>query len=77
MRHKPAIEDEDLKKLKTSQAIALTSPLTLFQNAWFRVVQFFCLRGSEGQRELKRSSFRFEVDTSRRKFITMVHDEAT
>ena len=56
VKHKPAIEDEDLKKLKTSQGIALTSPLTLLQNVWFHVVLFFCRRGREGQRQLKRSS---------------------
>ena len=54
VKHKPATEDEDLKKLKTSQAIVLTSPLTLLQNVWFHVVLFFCRRGREGQRELKR-----------------------
>ena len=77
VKHKSAIEDEDLKKLKTSQAIALTSPLTLLQNVWFHVVLFFCRRGREGQRELKRSSFKFEADASGRKFVTMAHDEAT
>ena len=77
VRQKPAIEDEDLKKLKTSQAIALTSPLTLLQNVWFYVVLFFCRRGTEGQKELRKSSFKFEVDASGRKFVTMAHDEAT
>ena len=77
MRHKPAIGDEDLKKLKTSQAIALTSALTLLQSVWFHVVLFFCRRGREGQKELKRSSFKFKVDASGRKFVTMAHDEAT
>ena len=67
----------NLKKLKTSQAIALTSPLTLLQNVWFHVVLFFCRRGREGQRELKRSSFKFEADASGRKFVTMALDEAT
>lgn len=76
VRHKPVIEDEDLKNLKTSQAIELTSPLTFLQNVRFHVVLFFCRRGREGQRELKRSSFKFEVDASR-KLVTMAHDEAT
>ena len=67
----------NLKKLKTSQAIALTSPLTLLQNVWFHVVLFFCRRGREGQRELKRSSFKFEADASGRKFVIMALDEAT
>ena len=69
MRHKPAIGDEDLKKLKTSQAIPLTSALTLLQSVWFHVVLFFCRRGREGQKELKRSSFKFKVDASGRKFF--------
>ena len=67
----------NLKKLKTSQAIALTSPLTLLQNVWFHVILFFCRRGREGQRELKRSSFKFEADASGRKFVTVALDEAT
>ncbi|CAH3195707.1 unnamed protein product, partial [Porites evermanni] len=33
--------------------------------------------GREGQRELKRSSFKFEADASGRKFVTIAHDEAT
>ena len=35
VRHKPAIKDEDLKKVKTSQAIALT----LLQSLWCHVVR--------------------------------------
>ena len=77
VNHKPAIEHEDLTKLKTSQAIALTNPFSLLRNVWFHVVLFFCRRGREGQRQLKKSSFRFEADASGRRFITMAHDEAT
>ena len=75
--HKPAIESEDLMKLKTSPAIALSNPLALLRNVWFHVVLFFCRRGREGQRQLNKTSFKFEVDTSGRRFVTMVHDEAT
>ena len=75
--HKPAIEGEDLMKLKTSPAIALSNPLALLRNVWFHVVLFFCRRGREGQRQLKKTSFKFEVDASGRRFVTMAHDEAT
>ncbi|CAH3041028.1 unnamed protein product, partial [Pocillopora meandrina] len=61
VKHKPAIENENLAKLKASQAIAVTNPLSLLRNVWFHVVLFFCRRGREGQRELKRSSFTFEA----------------
>ena len=60
-----------------SQAIALTNPLSLLRNVWFHVVLFFCRREREGQRQLKRSSFKFEADVSGRRFVTMAHDEAT
>ena len=66
VKHKPAIENEDLAKLKASQAIAVTNHLSLLRNVWFHVVLYFGRRGREGQRELKRSSFKFEADASER-----------
>ena len=77
VKGKPAIENEDLTKLKASRAIAVTNPLSLLRNVWFHFVLFFCRRGREGQRELKRSSFTFEADASGRRFVTMAHDEVT
>ena len=76
-KHKPIIEDEDLVKLKTSEAISLKSPLSLLRNVWFHVVLFFCRRGREGQRQLTKSSFKFDIDGAGRSFITMAHDEAS
>ena len=76
-KHKPAIENEDLVRLKSSQVLALSNPLTLLRNVWFHVVLFFCRRGREGQRQLKPTSFKFEVDPTGRKYVTMAHDEAT
>ena len=75
--NKPAIESEDLMRLKTSPVIALSNPLALLRNVWFHVVLFFCRRGREGQRQLKKTSFKFEVDASGRISVTMAHDEAT
>ena len=43
----------------------------------FHVVLFFYRRGREGQRQLKRSSFKFDVDASGRNYATMTHFEAT
>ena len=73
--HKPPIESEDLLKIKSSEAVSLSSPLSLLRNVWFHVVLFFCRRGREGQRKLTKSSFKFDVDASGRNFITMAHDE--
>ena len=75
--HKPAIESKDLMNLKTSPAIALSNPLALLRNVWFHVALFFCRRGREGQRQLKKTSLKFEVDASGRRFVTRAHDEAT
>lgn len=77
VKHKPAIENEDLVRLKSSQVLALSNPLALLRNVWFHVVLFFCRRGREGQRQLKPTSFKFEVDPTGRKYVTMAHDEAT
>ena len=60
--HKPAIELEDLDKLKNSDILSLTHPLSLLRNAWFHISLFWCRRGFEGQRSLKKSSFVFSAD---------------
>ena len=77
VKHKPAIENEDLLRLKSSQVLALSSPVSLLRNVWFHIVLFFCRRGREGQRTLKTTSFKFEVDPTGRNYATMAHDEAT
>ena len=74
--HKPAIEEEDLQKLKSSKVLSLSSPLSLLRNVWFHVVLFFCRRGLEGQRSLTTNSFKFETDGAGRNYATMSHDDS-
>ena len=62
VKHKLVIEPEDSVKLKSSNAITVTNPLSLLQNIWFRIVLYFCRRWREGQRNLRKSSFKFEQD---------------
>ena len=76
-KHKPAIEKEDLAKLKTSEVFSLTKLLSLLRNVWFHVSLFWCRRGLEGQRNLKKTSFAFERDATVCPFVTMTHDETT
>ena len=38
--HTPAIESEDLMKLKTSPSISLSNPLALLRNVWFHAAFF-------------------------------------
>ena len=76
--HKPAIEREDLVKLKNSEALLPSSPNGLLRNVWFHTTLYWCRRGREGQRSLTKTSFTFETDANNcRKFVTMTHDEAT
>ena len=75
--HKPAIELEDLEKLKNSEILSLTQPWSLLRNVWFHISLFWCRRGFEGQRSLKRSSFTFDVDAKGDHFVSMTHDEST
>ena len=70
-QHKPTLEDEDLEKLKSSDALSLSNSLSLLRNVWFHIVLYFCRRGREGQRELQKSSFTLEVDASGRNYVTM------
>ena len=42
--HKPAIELEDLQKLKKSEILSLTHPLTLLRNVWFHISLFWFRR---------------------------------
>ena len=72
--HKPAIEKDDLAKLKTSQVFLLTKPLSLLRNVWFHVSLFWCRRGFEGQGSLKKTSFAFQRDATGCPFVTMTHD---
>lgn len=85
VKHKPAIENENLVRLKSSQVLhreiwnlhRFSSPLALLRNVWFHVVLFFCRRGREGQRQLKPTGVKFEVDPTGRNYVTMAHDDAT
>ena len=75
-KHKPAIEQDDLTKLKTSPAILPYTPLGLLRNVWFHTTLYWCKRGREGQRQLTRKSFEFCTDATGRQFARMSHDEA-
>ena len=41
-KHKPAIELEDLKKLKESDVLNPLTPLGLVRNVWFKTTLFWC-----------------------------------
>ena len=61
----PAIETEDLVRLKSWQVLSLScNPPGLLRNLWFHVTLFFCRRGGgdrEGQRNLKKQGKRVKL----------------
>ena len=65
--NKTAIENEDLLRLKSSQVLTLSSPLSLLRNMWYHVILFFC----------PAESVKFEVDPTDHNYATMAHDETT
>ena len=71
VKHKPATEREDLRRLKDSDVISLTTAQGLLYNVWFHVTLYFCRRGQEGQRNLTRSSFLFLQDENKQWYATM------
>ena len=73
--HKEPISSEDLVLFKTGPVLQLTNPLSLFRNVWFHVVLYWCRRGSEGQRELSITSYKFVTDERGNRYVTMAHDE--
>lgn len=77
VKHKPAITREDLRRLKESEVISLTTPQGLLYNVWFHVNLYFCRRGREGQRNLTKSSFLFLQDENNKWYATMAHDESS
>ncbi|XP_015755936.1 PREDICTED: uncharacterized protein LOC107335428 [Acropora digitifera] len=76
-QHKPTLEDEDMEKLKSLDALSLSNPLSLLRNVWFHIVLYFCRRGREVEQELQKSSFKLDVDASERNYVTMAHDEVS
>ena len=76
-KHKPAIDIQDLKKLKESDVLQPSTPLGILRNVWFNTTLFWCRRGREGQRSLTPSSFVFEKDPQGKAYVTMAHNECT
>ena len=77
VKHKPCIEREDLRRLKESDVMSPSTPQGLLNNVWFHITLYFCRRGREGQRNLKKTSFVFLQDENGSPYATMAHDEAS
>jgi len=76
IKHKPCIEN-DLRRLKESAVMNPSTRQGLLNNVWFHTTLYFCRRGREGQRNLKKSSFVFLQDDNGKRYATMAQDEAS
>ena len=59
VEHKPPICEEDLKKLYESTAFGLNDPEKLQNKVFFEVMLYFCRRGRQNLRQLKKTDFSF------------------
>ena len=74
--HTPEIPVSDIKLLYATGGVFSTdSPVTLQFKVFFEVVFFFCRRGLEGLRELKKDSFVLKRDENNRRYIVSARDE--
>ena len=55
--HKPPIADEDIKRLYESGVFNTDNPTALQNKVFFEIMFFFCRRGRQNLRELKRDDF--------------------
>lgn len=77
VHHKPVIQKEDIDKLKISPFLSINNPAGLLRRVWFIVTLFWCRRGCESQRQLKKDSFRFMKDAEGQNYAEMVHNVQT
>ena len=77
IEHKPVIVPSVLAKIRASPFLSMTTPVGLLRRTWLYVWHYWCRRGREGQRDLRRDSFKFTRDASGREYAVMTHEEAT
>ena len=76
-KHKPCIENEDLRRLKESAVMSPSTSQGPLNNVLFHITLHFCRRGGERQRNLKKSSFVFLQDENGKHYATVAHEEAS
>lgn len=76
--HYPAISDEDLKKLYSSEELNVSYPRGLFNKVQFDIRYYFCRRGQENIRCMNKDNFKVDTDsTTGRRYVVKARDELT
>ena len=78
VEHKPPpICEEDLKKLYESTAFGLDDPEKLQNKVFLQVMLYFCRRGRQNLRQLKKTDFSFNTDSTGARYVCKATDELT
>ena len=77
VEHKPAILENDLRKLYECGVFNLGDPRTLQNKVFFEIMLLCCRRGRQNLRELKIKDFSFTEDDKGARYVTKSGDELT
>ena len=77
VEHKPPICEEDLKKVYESGVFCLNDPEKLQNKVFFEVMLYFCRRGKQNLRQLKKTDFSFNTDGTGARYVCKTTDELT
>ena len=77
VEHKPAILENDLRKLYECGVFNLGDPRTLQNKVFFEIMLYSCRRGRQNLRELKIKDFSFTKDDKGARYVTKSGDELT
>ena len=77
VEHKPPICEEDLKKLYESTAFGLDDPEKFQNKVFFEVMLYFCRRGRQNLRQLKKTDFSFNTDSTGARYVCKATNELT
>ena len=77
VKHNLVIQKQDMEKLKNSPFLSFNDPAGLLHRVWLLVTLFWCRRGCESQRQLKRDSFILMSDAEGQEYAEMVHSVRT
>ena len=77
VEHKSPICEEDLQKLYECGVFALNDPAKLQNKVFFEVMLYFCRRGRQNLRQLRKTDFSVNIDGSGARYICKITDELT
>ena len=75
--HKPPIADEDIEKLYRCGIFNTENPSTLQNKVFFEIMLFFCRRGRQNLRQLKKTDFEIKVNSQGKRCVVKTNAELT